>query len=118
MGVLGQPVRKFLFVLVILSFFLTAHVQPSLAEEDDEEFLEMLENKTFLFFYENTDERGFTIESTAWPIGSIASSGFYFTSIPIAIERKWITHEEGYQTHISHPFFVIFFFFPPTAHSP
>jgi len=92
-----MPVIKFLFVLVILSFFLTAYVQPSLAEEDDEEFLEMVENKTFLFFYENTDERGFTIESTAWPIGSIASSGFYLTSIPIAIERKWITHEEGYQ---------------------
>ncbi len=64
---------------------------------DDEEFLDAVEFKTFLFFYENTDERGFTIESTAWSIGSSASSGFYLTSIPIAIGRGWISYEDGYQ---------------------
>ena len=65
--------------------------------QNDEEFLDTVEFNTFLFFYENTDRRGFTIESTAWPIGSSASSGFYLTSIPIAIERGWISYEEGYQ---------------------
>ena len=64
---------------------------------DDEEFLDTVEFKTFLFFYENTDERGFTIDSTACPIGNSASSGFYLTLIPIAIERGWISYEDGYQ---------------------
>ena len=54
-------------------------------------------HQSFLFFYENTDEHGFTIESTAWPTGSSASSGFYLTSIPIAIERGWISYDDGYQ---------------------
>lgn len=63
--------------------------------QEDEQFLDLLERSAFLFFWENTDVRGFTIESTAWPIGSIASTGFYLTSIPVAIERGWITYEEG-----------------------
>ncbi len=63
---------------------------------DEEAFLDSIEKQTFLFFYENTDENGFTIESTAWPVGSIASNGFYLTSIPIAIERGWISYEDGY----------------------
>lgn len=63
----------------------------------DELFLDDLEFRTFLFFYENTDEMGFTIESTAWPTSSIASSGFYLTSIPIAVERGWINYEDGYK---------------------
>ena len=67
------------------------------SKEEDEKFLNMIEYQTFIFFLESTDERGFTIESTAWPIGSSASSGFYLTSIPIAIERGWMSYEEGYQ---------------------
>jgi len=83
-----MPVIKFLFVLVILSFFLTAYVQPSLAEEDDEEFLEMVENKTFLFFYENTDERGFTIESTEAILESSGIKGNEIRFHPLNISIK------------------------------
>lgn len=66
-------------------------------DSSNEEFLDSIEKQTFLFFYENTDEKGLTIESTAWPVGSIASSGFYLTSIPIAVERGWISYDEGYK---------------------
>ena len=86
-----------LCVLFLLSFLFIIYPQSALAQEEDEEFLDLIEYRTFRFFYENTDERGFTIESTAWPIGSSASSGFYLTSIPIAIERGWISYNEGYQ---------------------
>jgi hypothetical protein len=83
-----------LFIVLLLSI---ACFIPATAQESDDQFLDSLEYQTFLFFYENTDARGFTIESTAWPIGSSASSGFYLTSIPIAIERGWITYDEGYE---------------------
>jgi hypothetical protein len=63
--------------------------------KDAQALLDVVQRHTFLFFWEQTDERGFTIESTAWPIGSIASSGFYLTSIPIAIERGWVLYEDG-----------------------
>ncbi len=69
----------------------TATIPTTTTALSDEEFLDLVERNTFLFFLEKTDERGFTIESTAWPIGSIASSGFYLTSIPIAVERRWIS---------------------------
>ncbi len=87
-----------LFIVLLLSI---ACFTPATAQENDEQFLDSLEYQTFLFFYENTDARGFTIESTAWPIGSSASSGFYLTSIPIAIERGWITYDEGYDAGIT-----------------
>jgi len=61
-----------LCVLFLLSFLFIIYPQSALAQEDDEEFLDLIEYRTFRFFYENTDERGFTIESTAWPIGSSA----------------------------------------------
>jgi hypothetical protein len=89
--------KRVLCVLVFLSFLFTIYPQSALTQEEDEAFLDMIEYQTFLFFYENTDERGFTIESTAWPIGSSASSGFYLTSIPIAIERGWVNYDDGYQ---------------------
>ena len=91
-----KSMKRVLCVLVLLSLLFTIYPQTALAQED-EEFLDMIEHRTFLFFYENTDERGFTIESTAWPIGSSASSGLYLISIPIAIERVWMSYEEGYQ---------------------
>jgi len=84
-------------LILCILFLLTPHLQLASAQVDDEKFLDTIELKTFLFFHENTDERGFTIESTAWHTGSSASSGFYLTSIPIAIERGWISYEEGYQ---------------------
>lgn len=96
-------------VLILLSPILITSCSPSRQEEEttnskvtppslspqEEKFLDLVERRTFLFFYNKTDKRGFTIESTAWPTGSIASSGFYLTSIPIAIERGWISYEKG-----------------------
>lgn len=84
-------------LILCILFLLTPHIQLASAQADDGKFLDTIELKTFLFFHENTDEHGFTVESTAWHTGSSASSGFYLTSIPIAIERGWISYEEGYQ---------------------
>ena len=85
--------------LIIITIFSGSIENVSTVEEG--KFLDKVELGTFLFFYENTDEHGFTIESTAWPTGSSASSGFYLTSIPIAIERGWITYEDGYRRAVT-----------------
>jgi hypothetical protein len=34
------------------------------------------------------------------------------------MHKDWKTNAFCLETHISHPFYVIFFFFSPTAHSP
>jgi hypothetical protein len=91
-----QRIFKRFFVLIIL-LSLLANEQPISAKNGDEKFIDSLGEKAFLFLKENTDDNGFTIDSSGWPIGSIASSGFYLTSIPIAVERNWISKEEGYQ---------------------
>jgi hypothetical protein len=91
----SAPARGFLVAGLVLGFlFLFCH--PAAAQYSDDDFLDGVERDTFLFFLEKTDERGFTIESTAWPTGSTASSGFYLTSLPVAVERGWISYDEGY----------------------
>ncbi len=95
----GRASRRLLLVLtttvLIVSPWVAAGAAETGAAWDAEELMDEVQRRVFLFFWEQTDERGFTIESTAWPIGSIASSGFYLTSIPIAIERGWILYEDG-----------------------
>ena len=91
-----QNLSKITFFVLIILLLLLAVEQPTSAKNMDEKFMDSLGKKTFLFFKENTDDHGFTIESSGWSIGSIASSGFYLTSIPIAVERGWISNEEGY----------------------
>jgi len=74
-----------------------AEVEGLLALSDDA-LLEDLSERTFAYFWEqaNPDNGLIKDRSTEDSASSIAAVGFGLSSIPIAIERGWITREEGY----------------------
>lgn len=74
----------------------------------DEDFLDDLEKRSFLYFWEQSDpETGLTLDrtktdgerydETASPhnVGSIAATGFALTSYCVAADRKWINSEQA-----------------------
>ncbi len=61
------------------------------------ELLDETEGATLDYFLERTDEHGFTIESTRWPVGSTAASGFYLAILPVAVLRGRIDESEAYE---------------------
>ncbi len=66
-------------------------------ELSDEEFLDMVQQLTFDFFWNEANPSNGLIKdrSTSWSPSSIASVGFGLTAIGIGIERGWITREQG-----------------------
>lgn len=70
-----------------------------LLDLSDNALLDEIQKKTFRYFwYEADPENGLIKDrSTADSPSSIAAVGFGLTSIPIAIERGWITKTEGYR---------------------
>ncbi len=75
---------------------------------DDNSFLEDLEHRAFLYFWEHSDENtGLTLDRARtngdapppsadhYNVASIAASGFALTSYCIAVDRKWITAEQA-----------------------
>lgn len=68
-----------------------------LALEDDA-LLEEISKRTFAFFWEQANPENGLIKdrSTDDSASSIAAVGFGLSGIPVAIERGWITEEEGY----------------------
>jgi len=64
----------------------------------DEEIIDYVQKKTFEYFwYEVNPKNGLVKDrSTKDSPCSIAAVGFALTSIPIAVERGWISREEGY----------------------
>lgn len=64
---------------------------------DAEALLADLEQRSFRFFWDTTDPRT-GLAPDRWPtpsFASIAAVGFALTSIPIGIDRGWITREQG-----------------------
>lgn len=70
-----------------------------LLEMEEDDFLEAISRKTFdYFWYEANPSNGLIKDrSTKDSPCSIAAVGFGLTAIPVAIERGWITKEEGYE---------------------
>jgi hypothetical protein len=95
--------------ILLLSFFLAAgcnsqqqifksngKVNYSLTV-DEEEMLDSIQHKTFLFFLnEHQPKTGIIKDRTAsWSPASIAATGFGIPSFAIGVERNWITREQA-----------------------
>lgn len=65
---------------------------------DDDQLLEAVARKTFGYFWSEVNPANGLIKdrSTKDSPSSIAAVGFGLTAIPVAIERGWITKDEGY----------------------
>ncbi len=65
----------------------------------DEELLDYIQRKTFMYFWEeaNPDTGLVRDRSKEDSPSSIAAVGFALTAIPIAIERGYISYDEGYK---------------------
>ena len=115
---LKKPARSGFCLLLTLFFFLfvsyaslaqTAPQNYQLTKED-EAFLEDLERRAFLFFWEHSGKKnGLTLDRARtngdapkkgedhYNVGSIASTGFALTGYCIAADRNWIKPEEAKQ---------------------
>ncbi|MGI8469055.1 MAG: glucoamylase family protein [Pyrinomonadaceae bacterium] len=86
----------------------TAVVQKFALSKTDDKFLDDLERRSFLYFWEQSDaETGMTLDRARtdgaryekpaphYNVGSIAATGFALTSYCVAADRKWITEQEA-----------------------
>lgn len=66
---------------------------------DDEAFVDAVARETFDYFWvEANPENGLVKDrSTATSPASIAAVGFGLSALPIAVDRGWISHEQGYE---------------------
>jgi hypothetical protein len=76
--------------------------KPDISKLSDKEFLELLQRKAFAFFWKEANPENGLLKDKAnnfkkddFKVASIACVGFALTSYPIAIEKGWITKEEG-----------------------
>lgn len=88
--------------LVVRDFFGNASVvagpvdQLSIAPMTDEQFLDYLEYKTYLFFDQNQDpDSGLFYDTTGGGDASIAVTGFGLSALVIGAERGWISKGEA-----------------------
>lgn len=70
----------------------------ALLKLDDEALLEAIARQTFDYFWEEANPTNGLIKDRSTPdsASSIAAVGFGLSAIPIAVDRGWITHQEGY----------------------
>jgi hypothetical protein len=75
-----------------------AFVDKEAEDSSDDQFLNLLEQREFAYFWENADPvTGLVRErTTETEIASIASTGFGLTAICAAKERGWITPQEAH----------------------
>ncbi|HEU0307495.1 MAG TPA: glucoamylase family protein, partial [Lysobacter sp.] len=62
----------------------------------DEEFLDLVQERTFRWFWEATPANGLTPDR--WPsktMSSIAAVGFALSAWPVGVERGWVTREQA-----------------------
>lgn len=64
----------------------------------DADFLDLLEQRAFRYFWEYTDPTTGLVRDRATnpEVSSIAATGFGLTALCIAKERGWITHQDAY----------------------
>jgi hypothetical protein len=99
----------------LCEIFLTARERipkPDISKLSDEEFLELLQRKAFLYFWQETNpETGLTkdkannFKKDDFKVASIAAVGFALTAYPIGIEKGWISYEEGLERTLNTLFF-------------
>jgi len=77
-------------------------IKPDISQLSDNEYLELIQRKSFAFFWNECNPENGLVRDKAnnfWedesPVASIASVAFALSSYPIAIEKGWITREEG-----------------------
>ena len=98
----GRILKRYLLILVLL--LTVANVtRAGDTKMTDEQFLDEWQKRCFQFFWEQADPQTGLIADRApadgsrkSKVASIAAVGFGLTSIPIAEQRGWITHEEAY----------------------
>ncbi|MBX3062213.1 MAG: hypothetical protein KF726_04510 [Anaerolineae bacterium] len=104
-GTSGKTVLTEPFYLGSMTLTTTPPTQDKFAQEAehlltlaDAALLDAVARKTFDFFwYESNPANGLIKDrSTLDSASSVASVGFGLSAIPIAIERGWISYEEGY----------------------
>ncbi|KUK23120.1 MAG: hypothetical protein XD57_0778 [Thermotoga petrophila] len=85
---------------------LLASADPAIKEEvqkmlnlNDEELLDYIQHKTFLYFWNEVNPESGLVRDRSREDApcSIAAVGFALTAIPVAIERGWISYNEGYE---------------------
>jgi len=93
---------RIIFTVVLTLLLAYPHLldaaQPHNNEEmTDEEFLDMVQELAFDFFWKEANPSNGLIRdrNTDWSPSSIASVGFGLTAIGIGIERGWINREQG-----------------------
>lgn len=66
---------------------------------DDDSLVDAITRETFDFFWQETNPQTGLVKDRSTPdsVASIASTGFGLAAIPIAIDRGWITRDEGYE---------------------
>jgi len=70
---------------------------PDISKISDDEFLNLVQKKAFLFFWKETNpETGLVKDKTGTIISSVAAVGFGLTCICIAENRGWISKDETY----------------------
>jgi len=81
--------------------------------------LNEIQHRAFFFLWKEANprnglvkDRAGNFESDNYSVASIASVGFALASIPVAIERKWISKSEGYHRVIT----TLEFFMNRAAH--
>ncbi len=65
---------------------------------DDEGMLDSVARETFDYFWNEANLQTGLVKDRSTPasVSSIAATGFALAAIPIAIDRGWITHDDGY----------------------
>jgi hypothetical protein len=65
---------------------------------DEEKLLDEVQFASFQYFWKEVGEPAkLAKDRMKGPVGSIAAVGFQLSSLPIGVERKWITREQGEQ---------------------
>jgi hypothetical protein len=89
--------KYFVTVLFFLIFLQTGTPQSYKLKSNDEQFLDTLQYKTFLYFINETNpENGLIKDRSAdWSPASIAATGFGVAAWIIGTERGWMTRDEA-----------------------
>ncbi len=72
--------------------------RPSRFSEEDERLLDEIQRACFLYFWKEVGSPACLVKDRLKaPVSSIAAVGFQLSSLPIGVERGWITRKEGEQ---------------------
>lgn len=90
---------KFLIRIIISSLFMVTVITQPLFAEIDHTLLEKVQRDSFKYFLDYTPyQTGLTHDSSSREAPcSIAAVGFYLASIPVAMDRGWISKENAYK---------------------